>query len=724
MRPNPEARNQHSLPTLSKIMKIISRSYLRPLRRSLCTVLIGIAALWAMPGSARAQQQALLVSQSAQNAINEYDATTGALIKANFITGIISPSGMLLSGNTLYVASGEVNGGFINTYNATTGSLIKANFISNSGLFGQINGAANLGLVGTTLYVANNFVDTISTYDATTGASINTPLIYGGGASPELRGPYGLVILGNNLFVSNNDSSGGWVGKYDLSGAPINDHFISISGIGAYGLAISGNHLFVATGRDLGSSVEEYDVTTGALLNANFISGLQYVYGLTISGSTLYVSQNYGRPDGQSVVSTYDVNTGTLLNANFVTGLNGGDNFMLVVTPQPPQPPIANAGVGKTVQAGTLVTLNGGGSSDPSGQLPLTYAWSFVSQAAGSTAVLSDSAIVNPTFTPNAEGNYVIQLVVTDAAGLSSLPASVTISTIDAPPVANAGPSQTITATGTLVHLDGTQSFDLAGLPITYQWSFVSKPAGSNAVLSGPTTANPSFTLDVLGDYSIQLVVTDSLGTSSSPATVQVSFNDVAPIANAGSNQSAVVGATVTLNGSKSTDTDGEPLTYKWSVVSAPSGSKAAISNPTAKIASFVPDLPGTFVVQLIVNDGFLKSLPATAEIVAVSQQSSLIAQIQERQGVIATLPDDAFKFKGARAFISLELNAVLLSVEAHDYRVALVLLQGILAQADGCATIGRPDNNDLITNCPDQSEFYPALLNIAAEVRALVPPR
>src|ERR1700757_4465107 len=122
-------------------MKIISRSNLRPLRRSLCTVLIGIAALWAMPGSAQAQS-ALLVTQSGQNASNEYDATTGALIKANFITGITSPSGMLVSGNTLYVATGEVNGGFINTYNATTGALIKANFISSSGLFGQINGAA------------------------------------------------------------------------------------------------------------------------------------------------------------------------------------------------------------------------------------------------------------------------------------------------------------------------------------------------------------------------------------------------------------------------------------------------------------------------------------------------------------------------------------------------------------------------------------------------------
>jgi hypothetical protein len=315
-------------------------------------------------------------------------------------------------------------------------------------------------------------------------------------------------------------------------------------------------------------------------------------------------------------------------------------------------------------------------------------------------------------------------LVVTDAANLSSTPASVTISTSDAPPVANAGPSQTITATGTLVHLDGTQSYDLAGLPITYQWSFLSKPAGSNATLSAPTTAKPSFTADVLGDYSVQLVVTDSLGTASSPSSVQVSFNDVAPIANAGSNQSAMVGATVTLNGSKSTDTDGKPLSYKWSMVSAPSGSKAAIANPTAQTASFVPDLPGTFVVQLIVNDGFLNSLPATAEIAVVSQQTSLVAQVQERQGVIATLPNDAFKFTGARALISLELNAVLLSIENHDYKVALVLLQTvILPQANGCATIGRPDNNDLITNCPDQSEFYPALLNIAAEVKALVPP-
>src|SRR5580693_6975323 len=153
-------------------MKIISGSNLRPLRRSLCTILVGIAALWAIPGSARAQQapqQVLLVSQGSgglNGSVNAYDAATGALIKPNFISGFISPSGMLVSGNTLYVASGEVNGGFVNTYNPTSGVLITPNFINNSaGLFGQINGGASLGLVGNTLYVANSFANTISTYN-------------------------------------------------------------------------------------------------------------------------------------------------------------------------------------------------------------------------------------------------------------------------------------------------------------------------------------------------------------------------------------------------------------------------------------------------------------------------------------------------------------------------------------------------------------------------------
>jgi hypothetical protein len=156
-------------------------------------------------------------------------------------------------------------------------------------------------------------------------------------------------------------------------------------------------------------------------------------------------------------------------------------------------------------------------------------------------------------------------------------------------------------------------------------------------------------------------------------------------------------------------------------MVSAPSGSTAAILNPTAEIASFVPDLPGTFVVQLIVNDCILNSLPATTEIMAVSQQTSVTQQIHNLQGVIINLPPNAFRNVVLKNVMLIELNAVLRSVEEHHYSVALLLLQDvILPQTNGCATTGAPDRNDWIINCPDQSMVYTPLLNIIAEVRAL----
>jgi hypothetical protein len=66
-----------------------------------------------------------------------------------------------------------------------------------------------------------------------------------------------------------------------------------------------------------------------------------------------------------------------------------------------------------------------GGKSTSGGSGTLTYAWSFVSKPAGSTAVLSGADTVNPTFVPDKPGPYVVQLIVT-AGGVSS-PRSVTL---------------------------------------------------------------------------------------------------------------------------------------------------------------------------------------------------------------------------------------------------------------------------------------------------------
>lgn len=59
-------------------------------------------------------------------------------------------------------------------------------------------------------------------------------------------------------------------------------------------------------------------------------------------------------------------------------------------------------------------------------------------------------------------------------------------------------------------------------------------------------------------------------------------------------------------------DPDGDPLTYVWSVTSRPSGSTAALSNANIVNPTFKPDKPGTYIIQLIVNDGTVNSAADT----------------------------------------------------------------------------------------------------------------
>ena len=280
--------------------------------------------------------------------------------------------------------------------------------------------------------------------------------------------------------------------------------------------------------------------------------------------------------------------------------------------------PVANAGPDQGNKAlGSTVTLNGSASSDANGD-PLTYSWSLTSQPAGSAAALSSPTTVTPTFTVDFPGTYVAQLIVNDGT-VNSAPNTVSISTVNVAPVANAGPDQGGKALGSTVTLNGSASSDANGDPLTFSWSLTSRPAGSTAALSSLTIVNPTFTVDRAGTYTAQLIVND--GTlNSAPNTVNISTVNVAPVANAGPDQGGkALGSTVTLNGSASSDANGDPLTYSWSLTSRPAGSTAVLSSLTIVNPTFTIDRAGDYTAQLIVNDGTLSSAPNTVNISTVN---------------------------------------------------------------------------------------------------------
>jgi hypothetical protein len=112
---------------------------------------------------------------------------------------------------------------------------------------------------------------------------------------------------------------------------------------------------------------------------------------------------------------------------------------------------------------------------------------------------------------------------------------------------------------------------------------------------------------------------------------------NAAPIANAGSAQSVSVGSTVTLDGSASTDADGDALTYAWTLTGKPEGSAATLSSATAQAPTFTPDLAGSYVAKLVVNDGKVSSSNTAAATITAADDSAPITIAASTAGTITT---------------------------------------------------------------------------------------
>ncbi|MEC7239703.1 MAG: PKD domain-containing protein [Myxococcota bacterium] len=282
-------------------------------------------------------------------------------------------------------------------------------------------------------------------------------------------------------------------------------------------------------------------------------------------------------------------------------------DHVIIKAEEPSTFPTAVAGDDSTGEVSTPISLDGSGSTDPAGR-ELTYLWTAVQ-------VPADSAITEPTdatsavasFTPDARGVYIFNLVVNNGIVSSSPDALiVTVTGDDNAPVANAGADFTGDDCSS-IQLDGSGSVDPDGDTLQYYWELQSKPSGSSATndnFSDRTAMSPTFWADWDGEYVLSLTVSD--GASWSLADMMtldlsnrsvntppiVSISTLATISGGEveceedgyvydcedcGDQTIEIGPNVSIN-----DPDSDPYTVSWELTSG----SGIISNPSAVTTS------------------------------------------------------------------------------------------------------------------------------------------
>lgn len=93
-------------------------------------------------------------------------------------------------------------------------------------------------------------------------------------------------------------------------------------------------------------------------------------------------------------------------------------------------------------------------------------------------------------------------------------------------PTADAGPNQLVKSND-IVQLDGINSSDSNGSPLTYSWN---QTSGPQVTLSDSTASNPTFTAPEVNDQTdltFQLTVTNEKGVASEPDEVTITINPI-----------------------------------------------------------------------------------------------------------------------------------------------------------------------------------------------------
>ncbi|HYL56414.1 MAG TPA: PKD domain-containing protein [Gemmatimonadales bacterium] len=295
-------------------------------------------------------------------------------------------------------------------------------------------------------------------------------------------------------------------------------------------------------------------------------------------------------------------------------------------------PPTAAPGGPYTGTEGAAVALNGSGSSDPDGDA-ITYAWSFGDGATGTGAT--------PSHTYADNGTYTVSLTVTDSKGAPSAAVTTTATIANANPAVTLPANQVATAA---IAYSLSATFSDAGVNDS-PWAYAIDWGDGSAVTTGSATSQSaaitaSHTYAAGGTDTVRVTVTDKDGGAGAAKTpVTVAAANRPPTAVAGGPYSGNEGAAVVLNGTGSSDPDGDAITYAWSFGDGTTGTGATPSHAYAD--------NGTYAVSLTVTDSKgAPSTPAAATVTVanvapiVSAPASLTANAGTPVTLSATFSD------------------------------------------------------------------------------------